>query len=371
MKAGTIALADVPRAAAASSSRRVDLVLVGARGQVGSALRRQLARQERILRQEGLDLRLLAAFDRRGFAFDADGLVPDELPTRIQPREAGDRERLFERLCERGGQRTIVIDCTASDEIADLYAHLLANGIGVVAANKRANARDLATYLHLQRLAREHRVPYRYETTVGAAIPLLGPLRDLRLRGERVRSIQGVLSGSLSYILHRLHEGCAFSVAVAEAREMGYTEPNPLEDLRAIDLARKVLVLAREAGFLLEETALSVEPLSALDDVAPDVLIDALRAEDALWAGRIAAAHARGERWVMVAEADEAGGRIACRSLPANGVFAQLAPGQNLVTIRTDLQDRVPLRVSGAGAGVEITAAGVLSDIAAAAYGMT
>jgi homoserine dehydrogenase len=358
-----------PRASALL--RRVDLVLIGARGQVGSALRRQLARQERTLRHEGLDLRLLAAFDRRGFAFDADGLVSDQTTARMRPREAGDCDRLLGRLHETRGHPAIVIDCTASDDIADLYAGLLGNSVGVVTANKRANARDLTTYLDLQRLARERRVPYRYETTVGAAIPLLGPLRDLRLRGERVRTIQGVLSGSLSYILHRLHEGCAFSAAVGEARAMGYTEPNPLEDLRAIDLARKVLVLAREAGFMLEEDALSVEPLSTLDDVAPDALIDVVRAEDALWAERIAEAHSRGERCVVIAEVDETGGRIACRSLPGDDAFAQLAPGQNLVTIRTELQDLVPLRVSGAGAGVEITAAGMLSDIVAAARGMS
>lgn len=358
----------VPRAPA--SLRAIDLVLVGARGQVGSAFRRQLARQERALHQEGLCLRLLAAFDRRGFAFDTEGLAPQGVVERMRPREEGDRDRLLDLLFSTRANRALVIDCTASDDIADLYAGLLGGGVGVVAANKRANARDLKTYLELQRLARDRCVPYRYETTVGAAIPLLGPLRDLRLRGERVQSVHGVLSGSLSYILHRLHEGCSFSGAVREARELGYTEPNPLEDLRAVDLARKVLVLAREAGFMLELDAVSVEPLSALPDVPPDALIDALGAEDALWQERIASAQSRGERYVVIAQADENGGRIVCRSVSAGDAFAQLAPGQNLVSIHTDLQDRVPLSVSGVGAGVEITAAGVLSDVIAAARGM-
>ncbi|MBO9883280.1 hypothetical protein [Xanthomonas sp. D-109] len=353
-----------------ASLRAIDMVLVGARGQVGSAFRAQLARQELVLRQEGIYLRLLAAFDRRGFAFDAAGLVPQGVVEQMRPREKGDRDRLLDLLCATRVNRAIVIDCTASDDIADLYAGLLGSGVGVVAANKRANSRDLATYQHLQRLARDYRAPYRYETTVGAAIPLLGPLRDLRLRGERVRSIHGVLSGSLSYILHRMHEGSSFSCAVREARELGYTEPNPLEDLCAVDLVRKVLVLAREAGFMLEYDAVSVEPLSALHDVPPDALFNALAEEDALWGRRIAVARARGERYVVIAQIDGDGGRIACRPIPENDAFAQLAPGQNLVNIRTDLQDRVPLSVSGAGAGVEITAAGVLSDVIAAARGM-
>ncbi len=243
---------------------RIDLILIGARGQVGSALRAQLARQQHAWRaQLGLDLKLVAAFDRRGFAFDLQGLAPDELCASLDPRQDGDAERLLDHVARAGAPRTLVIDCTASPEVADSYTRLLAGGVGVVGANKHANSRCLASYRQLQRAARENSAPYRYETTVGAAIPLLGPLRDLRLRGEKVHSIRGVLSGSLSYILHRLHEGCAFSTAVAEARALGYTEPDPLEDLRAHDLGRKLLVLAREAGFALEPTDLQNPAVAA------------------------------------------------------------------------------------------------------------
>lgn len=350
-----------------SPALRVDLVLVGARGQVGSAFRRHLARQCDFLLEQGVDLRLIAAFDRRGFAFDEHGLRPTDVEAGMSPRRDDDTDRLTDHLSAVPGGRVLFVDCTASDEIADLYPHLLSKGIGVVAANKRANARGLQSYLELQDLARTHGAPYRYETTVGAAIPLLGPLRDLRLRGERVTSIQGVLSGSLSYILHRLHEGCAFSAAVEEARVLGYTEPNPLEDLRAVDLSRKLLVLAREAGFMLEIEDLDVVPLTDVDNCTPDELPSVLQAEDAKWAERVSMALARGERWVVMAEVDQAGGQILFRSVPANSTFALLQPGQNQISIRTELQNRVPLCVSGPGAGVEITAAGVLSDITAAA----
>jgi aspartokinase/homoserine dehydrogenase 1 len=347
---------------------RVDLILIGARGNVGSALRRQLGRQQlRVRGEAGLDLKLIAAFDRRGFAFDLQGLAADGLESALLPRRKDDVERLLEHVSRAGAPRTIVIDCTASDEIADQYLPLLAAGVGVVGANKRANSRCLASYHRLQRAAREHDAPYRYETTVGAAIPLLGPLRDLRLRGERVRSIQGLLSGSLSYILHRLHEGAAFSAAVAEARTLGYTEPDPLEDLRATDLQRKLLVLARESGFALEVDELRVEPLIEYQAESGLTLDAALLAEDAAWRARIDAALARGERLVVLAEADVDGGRIGVRSVPAASPFAQLQPGQNLILIRTDLQDQTPLSVSGPGAGAEITAAGVLSDVLAAA----
>ena len=205
----------LPEPSTGAATRRIDLVIAGARGQVGTSLRRQLGRrQEWLRRHEGIDLRLLVAFDRRALAFDLEGLRADALDADLQPRTDGDGDALLEALCRRGRQATVLVDCTASDAIADWYPRLLGAGVGVVAANKRANARSHAHFLQLQQLARLGGAPYRYETTVGAAIPLLGPIRDLRLRGERIESLQGVLSGSLSHVLHRVHEGVAFSAAV-------------------------------------------------------------------------------------------------------------------------------------------------------------
>jgi aspartokinase/homoserine dehydrogenase 1 len=346
-------------------SSPVELVLLGARGQVGSALRRRLGRELPRLRDEaGLDLRLVAACDRRGFAFDGAGLAPAELEPALRAREPGDLERVF----ARGAHAPmLLVDCTASDEVADRYLPLLASGIGVVGANKRANSRCFASWQALQRTAREQRAPYRYETTAGAAIPLLGPLRDLRLRGERVHSLRGVLSGSLSYLLHRLHEGCAFSAAVDEARALGYTEPDPLDDLRATDLARKLLVLSRECGFALEPAALEVESLFEPLPGDPRPLSEQLAGVDEAWRARIAAAQASGERLVVLGEVDAEGARICVRAVPAASEFGRLLPGQNLVCVRTELQDATPLSLGGPGAGAEVTAAGVLSDLLAAA----
>ena len=350
---------------------RIDLVLVGARGQVGSALRRQLDRRRAWLREHtGVDYTLLAAFDRRGFAHDLQGLQLATFEQLLQPRRDNDVELLFSRLTRPGAAPTVFIDCTASDEVADWYPRLLSGGVGVVGANKRANARSLFHFHELQRLSRRHRAPYRYETTVGAAIPVLGPIRDLRLRGETIRSLQGVLSGSLSHILYRLHEGSAFSEAVREACGLGLTEPDPFEDLRAQDLARKLLVLGREAGFPLELESVTIESLVDESDGVDDAstcLRARLSAHDAHWQSRVAAALARGERLVMVAQVDANGGRVGIQSLPAASPLAQLKPGENLVLVHTDLQSATPLALGGKGAGAEITAAGVFSDIVAAA----
>ena len=357
----------LPEPSTGAATRRIDLVIAGARGQVGTSLRRQLGRrQEWLRRHEGIDLRLLVAFDRRALAFDLGGLRADALDADLQPRTDGDGDALLEALCRHGRQATVLVDCTASDAIADWYPRLLGAGVGVVAANKRANARSHAHFLQLQQLARLGGAPYRYETTVGAAIPLLGPIRDLRLRGERIESLQGVLSGSLSHVLHRVHEGVAFSAAVKEARQLGLTEPDPFEDLAARDLARKLLVLGREAGFTLEATDLHVEPLCDPPRPGEDAS-DALHAADAGWRTRVADAQARGERLVMVAEADALGARIGVRALPAGSALARLAPGENLVLVRSEWHSRSPLALGGPGAGADVTAAGLLSDILLAA----
>jgi aspartokinase/homoserine dehydrogenase 1 len=335
------------------AATRVDLVLIGARGQVGSAFRRRLAQQQAALKRDlDLDLVLLAGLDRRGFAFDLHGLAPDRIESHLQARGHGDLEHLLAHLARPDSTPALLIDCSASEDIADLYPRLLASGVGVVAANKHANARSLAFYRELQRLSQQHASPYRYETTAGAAIPVLGPLRDLRQRGERVTSLRGVLSGSLSYILARVQDdSLAFADAVAEATALGYTEPDPSEDLHLRDVARKLLGLAREAGLALDADGIAIEPL--LDDER--------------WPERVRSAHARGERWVVLAEADEFGGRIGLRSLPKDSPFAALRPGQNLVQVATELQHGVPLSLGGPGAGPEITAAGVFSDVLAAA----
>jgi aspartokinase/homoserine dehydrogenase 1 len=341
----------------------VDVVLIGARGQVGSALRAQWARERvELAARTGVQLELIAAFDRRGLARADSGLDPLALEPQLRPRAAGDWEALRARLGS-SGRRVVVVDCTASDQVADQYRMLLAAGIAVVTPNKRASSRDYAQWRELGTLARRHAAPWRYETTVGAALPVIGTLRDLRLRGERVTRIEGVLSGSLSYVLGRLQAGTAFSAAVAEARELGYTEPDPRDDLEARDLARKALILAREAGFALEPEQVAVTPL--IDpDWSPDV---ADAAADARWRERVHAAAQQGRRLVALVaiEADRAS--VAVRELPLEAALARLAPGENLVRIHTEYHADVPIAVAGPGAGAAVTAAGVFSDLIAAA----
>ena len=178
-----------------------------------------------------------------------------------------------------------------------------------------------------------------------------------------MRSIQGALSGSLSFLLERLHGGQSFSAALGEAQSLGYTEPDAGEDLRAEDLVRKLLVLGREAGFAIEPHDVAVTPFAESAAAFPADWASHLDDEDARWAARIARARSMGKRWTMLAEIDASGARIALRELDATSPFATLPAGQNLVRIETDLQQERPLWLGGPGAGPDITAAGVLSDV--------
>lgn len=350
-------------AVAAVGRRRIDLLLAGPRGQVGSALRRLLAREaDGIAGRTGIALRLRAAFDRRGLAHDPDGLDPSLPDGRFAPRHPRDWSDLVERAVE-SGTPAVLVDCTASEELADEYATLLAAGIGVAGANKRAGAGPLARWAQLNELAAAGGAPWRYETTVGAALPVLSTLRALRLRGERILGIEGVLSGSLSYVLSRLHEGASFSGAVGEARAKGFTEPDPREDLAARDLARKIVILAREAGVPVESDQVAVEPLVGplhWSPEAPD------GATDFRWRVRADDAEARGRRLVAIASWDEAGARVAVRDVPLDSPLARVRAGENLLRIRTEFHDALPLLIGGPGAGPEVTAAGVLGDILSA-----
>jgi aspartokinase/homoserine dehydrogenase 1 len=351
-------------AVAAVHRRRVDLLLAGARGQVGGALRRLLAREAAgIAERTGIDLRLRAAFDRRGLALDPDGLDPFLPDAAFEPRHPRDWPDLIEQAVAHDVP-TVLVDCTASEALADEYASLLAAGIGVAGANKRAGAGPLARFQRLQSLSAGGAAPWRYETTVGAALPVLSTLRALRLRGERILAIEGVLSGSLSYVLSRLHEGAAFSGAVAEARAKGYTEPDPREDLAARDLARKLVILVREAGIAIEADDVAVEPLVDPQGWSPDAPDGAT---DFRWRVRADDAEARGRRLVAVAAWDEQGPRVAVRDVAQDSPLARVRAGENLLRIRTEFHDALPLLIGGPGAGPEVTAAGVLGDILSAA----
>ena len=370
--------------------RRVSLVVAGATGSVGSALLRQLeAQRGRIARELGLDLRVNAALSSTRMAWSEDGLFedglignglignglignglsPEAIPEALSAGEVADWDALLHRL--RGGhlERPIFVDCTASARVAARYPVFIEMGFAIVTPNKLANSSGLDAYLRLLDLFRDRGVPYRYETTVGAALPILRTMEELRRGGDRILSVQAVLSGTLSFVFQQVNEGASFSEAVTAARERGFTEPHPREDLSGRDVARKLLILLREAGLQMEPDQIPVEslvPAGLEREEDPDAFLRLLTPHDVSWESRTDAARDAGERLVYLARFDGTDARVGVSSIAEDHPLASLNGTENMVVLKTERYGDVPLTIAGAGAGPEVTASGVLADIVAA-----
>lgn len=351
------------------ASRRVLLLIGGHTGRVGTALQRLLAQQRaRLLAEHRVELHVAGAVNRRAAHWrDPDSAWRED----VIPRSGDDWREIIRRFRGYLGPK-LFVDCSASPEIAAHYREFFEQGIGVVTPNKLALSGPQKEYRELQAAAELLRVPYRYETTVGAALPLLSTLADLKANGDEVLRIEAVLSGTLSFLFHRLNHGTPFSAAVAEARAEGYTEPHPAEDLKAQDSARKLLILMREAGLAWEPERVSVKslvPAELADETDPERFLTRLAAYDQSWAAETEQARQQGLRLACLAEFDGRAARVGVTRVPAADPFAQVAAGENLLRVWTRRYQPVPLTIAGPGAGTEVTAAGLLTDIIKAVTG--
>jgi len=261
---------------------------------------------------------------------------------------------------------TVIIDCTADEGVARRYADWLARGIHVITPNKRANTLELEYYDRLRALGRGPGAHYLYETTVGAGLPIIHTLRDLIATGDEVERIEGVLSGTLSYLFNAFDGVRPFSELVAEARQQGFTEPDPRDDLSGADVARKVVILAREMGLRLELADVCLEGLvpDELQGGGVDDFLRRLPDHDDALTRQWSEAHARGERLRFVGVVDRAGhASVRLRGYPVQHPFARLNLTDNIVQFQTRRYSPNPLIVQGPGAGPQVTAAGVFADL--------
>jgi aspartokinase/homoserine dehydrogenase 1 len=295
------------------------------------------------------------------------GLDPKSIKAQLKEgKEALDLQTFVSRMKAMNLPNTCFCDCTASDEVAGWYAEILQSSIPIVTPNKRANAGSLGYYKTLTGFSRERGIPYLYETTVCAGLPVISVLRDLFLSGDKVRRIEAVLSGTLSYIFNNYDGSKPFSALVREAKAKGYTEPDPRDDLNAMDAARKALILARECGLSLEFSAVDIEPIlppSCFKADNVEAFFSELEKSDRDFEKRRAEAAAEGKSLRYIAIIEEGAAKLSLRAESPGSPFLSLVDSDNIVVITSDRYSSLPMVIKGPGAGAQVTAGGVFADI--------
>lgn len=334
--------------ASAASRRPLAVALVGV-GNVGSTLLTQLQRA-RTARQ-GLP-QLLAVCNSRRMVLRRDpaSWQDDAWQRRLEDGESSDLDALTEHV-ERHDGPVAIVDATASGAIAARHTAWLSRGIHVVTANKLACAAPLPEYRRLSAAAGGS-ARYLYETTVGAGLPVLGVLGDFVATGDEVRSVEGILSGTLSRLAAALERGEPFAATLRKLQRDGYTEPDPSVDLAGTDVARKLVILARVAGVPLDLDGIDATPFGSDGDLLRE---------------RFAQAAARGNVLRYVARLDKSTpavrASVGLEEYPASHAFARVKPGDNIIQITTERYRDNPLIIQGPGAGREVTAAGIFADL--------
>ncbi len=356
------------------SAQTLSIGVIGP-GQVGRALIGQLAAARgRLNDSHKLDLRVRAIADSKHLLSDEQALALDGWAERLKAStQALDLDRFAAHVGAPHLPHAVIVDCSASSAIADQYPKWLAQGIHVITPNKQAGAGPMTRYRAIREACAEHGTRFRYEATVGAGLPIIGTLRDLLDTGDEIHAIEGIFSGTLAWLFNRYDGSETFSKLVGEARAAGYTEPDPRDDLSGMDVARKLVILAREMGLPLELADVRVESLvpEELSNDTPEQFMRRLPLLDPPMQLRLSAARTRGAVLRYVARLDQHGAAsVGLVELPPSHPFAHIRLTDNIVQFTTRRYRDNPLVVQGPGAGPEVTAAGVFADLLRVAAGL-
>ncbi|HVY64853.1 MAG TPA: bifunctional aspartate kinase/homoserine dehydrogenase I [Gammaproteobacteria bacterium] len=349
------------------SAKTVSIGVLGP-GLVGGTLLDQIASALPQLREKfNLDLRVRAIGSSKKMLLDEQRIDLKQWRDALKKGVAMDTDKLIDHVQADYLPHSVIIDCSASQAVADRYAEWLKRGIHVITPNKRAHSGPMTYYQDLKRLSRGARTHFLYEATVGAGLPVIQTLKDLVETGDEIRSISGIFSGTLAYLFNVFDGTKPFSEIVRDAKARGYTEPDPRDDLSGTDVARKAVILAREAGLSLELTDIAVESLvpAALAKASVDEFMKRLPDFDAPMAERVAAAKKQGKvlRYVANIDVGAKTAKVGLEAFAPSHPFANISLTDNIVQFVTGRYCDNPLIVRGPGAGPAVTAGGIFADL--------
>ncbi|NJC27539.1 bifunctional aspartate kinase/homoserine dehydrogenase I [Neolewinella antarctica] len=350
-----------------SDSKTLHLFIVGV-GLIGSTLLEQVKKQNAYLRERlGMELKIVGMSNSRKMLVDVDGIDIENWQEALNNSGTdADLAVFVGRMRDANLSNSIFVDNTADDKIANYYEGILDESISISTPNKVSTSSSYAQYLRLKALATKRGVQFRYETNVGAGLPVISTLRDLMDSGDRIRKIEGVLSGSLSYIFNNFDGTKPFDAIVMDAKQKGFTEPDPRVDLSGKDVGRKILILARETGIPMESEDVSLVgflPEGAMEAASVADFFSILKEKRTYFQELYAAAATEGKvlRMIATLEGDQAS--VGVQAIGPQNPFFGLSGSDNMIVFTTDRYGERPLVVRGPGAGAEVTAAGVFAEI--------
>ena len=335
-------------------------------GTVGGMLLEQIRTQQQFLMQSRrLKLNVVGISDVDNFVLDRDGIDLDNYEKILRAGFPANTEHMKEEIVKMNIFNSVFVDCTASRQIAMLYQTFLEHNISVVAANKIAASSDYDSYLKLKQTARDRGVWFRYETNVGAGLPIIGTINDLCNSGDKILKIEAILSGTLNFIFNEIAADVPFSETVRRAKEQRYSEPDPRIDLSGTDVIRKLVILTREAGYKVEQDDVE-KHLFVPNDYFEGSLDDfwkRLPELDADFEARRQKLEAENKRWRFVATMENGKTNVALKEVPYGHPFYGLEGSNNIVLLTTERYKEYPMLIQGYGAGAAVTAAGVFANI--------
>lgn len=349
-----------------NTAQPVELFAFGA-GTIGGALLDQIYRQQKILKEQNIDIKVCCIATMRGMLLDGNGLDLSDWRNAISSSaKKTNLDEILKFVKETKPLNPVFVDCTASYDLPERYLDVLNAGMNIATPNKRANSMSMDYYRQIRETANKNHVRFLYETNVGAGLPIIDTLQNLFKSGDSLVGFNGIMSGSLSYIFGKLDEGKKFSEAVKEAKQMRFTEPDPRDDLRGTDVARKALIIAREAGMEIELSDIkmnSIFPETFNIEGTVDEFMERLPEVDAYFEEKMTCL--RKQNKVLRMGASIKNGLVSVGMLevgPEDPLFA-VKGGENAFVFETTRYNPIPLTVRGYGAGADVTAAGVFGDV--------